>query len=71
MVYSAPEVSFATSRLPHTEKSPTPTQASIIAMREKVGIEMGAGSLDVFPHTHSFALKIKKFKPAPVKKYSS
>lgn len=40
-------------------------------MREKVGIEMGAGSLDVFPHTHSFALKIKKFKPAPVKKYSS
>lgn len=37
-------------------------------MREKLGIEMGAGSLDIFPHTHSFALNIQKFKPVPSKK---
>lgn len=67
-VYSAPQVSFATSCLPHTEKSQTPTQASIISMREKLGMEMGAGSLDSFHHTHSFALNIQEFKPVPSKK---
>lgn len=67
-VYSALQVSFASSCLPHTEKSQTPTQASIISMREKLGMEMGARSLDIFPHTHSFALNIQEFKPVPSKK---
>lgn len=67
-VYSALRVSFATSCLPNTEKSQTPTQASIISMREKLGMEMGARSLDIFPHSHSFALNIQEFKPVPSKK---
>lgn len=37
-------------------------------MREKLGMEMGARSLDIFPHTHSFALNIQEFKPVPSKK---
>lgn len=37
-------------------------------MREKLGMEMGAGSLDSFHHTHSFALNIQEFKPVPSKK---
>lgn len=71
VVYSAPQVSFATSCLPRTEKSQTPTQASIISMREKLGTEMAAGSLDILPHTHSFALNAQEFKPVPNKKNSS
>lgn len=67
-VYSALQVSFATSCLPRTEKSQTPTRASMISMREKLGVEMGARSLDIFPHTHSFALNIQEFKPVPSKK---
>lgn len=56
-VYSAPQVSFATSCLTRGEKFLTPTHASIISMREKLGTEMGAGSLDIFPHTHSLGSK--------------
>ena len=71
VVCSTPQVSFATGCLPHTEKNQTPTQASIISMREKLGTEMGAGSLDMFPHTHSFALNIQELQLGPSKKYSS
>lgn len=68
VVCPALQVVFAASCLPHTEKSQTPTQASIISMREKLGKEMGAGSLDICPHTHSFALNTHKFKSVPSKK---
>lgn len=57
VVYPAPQVSFATSCLTHAEKFQTPTHASITSMREKLGIEMGARSLDIFPHTHSLGSK--------------
>lgn len=69
VVYSAAQVSFAICCLSHTEKSQIPTQAFVISMREKPGIEMGAGSFGVFPHTHSFALNIQEFKLDPSKKY--
>lgn len=44
------------------------SKCSAISTREKPGTEMGAGSLDIFPHTHCFALNIPEFKPVPSKK---